>query len=370
MSKPKLQDIAAVLREIQEPSFQQDVLSLNMVRDLKISEEGNVSFQLHFKDPHSPVNSSLENTIRSAVQGVTGVNRVQITRPEESPESESQGQVPHTLKSVKNIIAVSSGKGGVGKSTVSVNLAVSLAKAGKRVGILDCDIHGPNLPTMMGVTDSPQLIKDPRRGEFFVPPISYDVKVMSMGFLVEPDQPLVWRGPMLHNVMMQFAKQIEWGELDYLIIDMPPGTGDVQLSLAQLIPLTGAVLVSTPQEVALQDVRKAIHMWNKVRVPILGVVENMSYFQPNEEGEKYAIFGEGGGKSLAEKFNTEVLGQVPIQISVRSGGDEGRPVVFAESQTQAAQALSEIAQKVEEKVTQMTANRAAPDQEIHIGKFQ
>ncbi|HTL11197.1 MAG TPA: Mrp/NBP35 family ATP-binding protein, partial [Bdellovibrionota bacterium] len=243
------------------------------------------------------------------------------------------------------VIAVSSGKGGVGKSTVSANLACALALQGKKVGLMDADVMGPNMPIMMGVTEEPKIEKNASGAEVFIPPSSHGVKVMSMGFLIEPDQPVIWRGPMLHNLLTQFSRNVNWGDIEYLVIDFPPGTGDVQISLSQLLPITGAVMVSTPQEVAMQDVRKAWKMWNQVKVPILGVVENMSYFIC-KHGEKYAIFGEGGGEILKTKFNSELLAQVPIEVAVREGGDLGRPVVVKHPDSASAKAFMALAEKV------------------------
>ena len=281
----------------------------------------------------------------------------------------AQQQHKTKIEGVKHIIAVSGGKGGVGKSTVSVNLATSLALTGAKVGIMDTDVYGPNIPTMMGVTEQPKIIQHPTRGELFVPPVAHGVKVMSMGFLIQPDQPLIWRGPMLHSVINQFCHQVEWGEIDYLIVDMPPGTGDVQLSLAQFVPVTGAVLVTTPQEVSMQDVRKAYYMFDKVRIPIIGVVENMSYFKPEDSDKKYYIFGEGGGKLLAQKFNLELLAQFPIVAKVCEGGDAGIPITIKDSSSDTSKAFASLAARVSEKVKQMAAEGIDPSQLIQIGRF-
>src|SRR5690606_12628795 len=228
------------------------------------------------------------------------------------------------------------------------NLASALARKGLRVGLMDADVMGPNMPTMMGVTEEPKLIKTPEGQDAFVPPSAHGVKVMSMGFLIEPDQPVIWRGPMLHSLLTQFSKNVQWGELDYLVIDFPPGTGDVQISLSQLLPISGAVMVSTPQEIAMQDVRKAVKMWHQVKVPLAGVVENMSYFVCPGCTEKHAIFGEGGGAILRDKFSTELLVQVPIEPAVREGGDFGRPVVIAKPESDSAKAFVKLADRVSE----------------------
>lgn len=277
--------------------------------------------------------------------------------------------VMNSITGVEHILAVSSGKGGVGKSTVAVNLACSLALEGHRVGLMDADVYGPNVPTMMGVTEPPQIELHPEKGELFVPPTAHGVKVMSMGFLLEGDQPLVWRGPMLHNVVNQFCHQVNWGKLDYLIVDMPPGTGDVQLSLAQLVPVRGAILVTTPQEVSMQDVRKALIMFQKVKIPILGLVENMSYFQCDGCDKRHFLFGKEGGMGLAKKFRIDLLSQVPIVPSVCEGGDEGKPVVIREPKSLVALEFRELAKKVARQVVRAQGEGVKPSDLIQIEKF-
>jgi ATP-binding protein involved in chromosome partitioning len=245
------------------------------------------------------------------------------------------------IEGVKNIIAVGSGKGGVGKTTITVNLAVALARKGAAVGLMDADIYGPNVPLMMGVAGKPHAI-DNRIQTLS----NYGVRIMSMGFLVHDDTPLIWRGPMLHSVIQQFLHQVDWGELDYLLIDLPPGTGDVQLSLTQTVPLTGAVVVSTPQNVALQDARKAILMFRQVQVDVLGIVENMSYFQCPKCNERTHIFSTGGGAATAADYNVPFLGEVPLDGSLREAGDIGKPIVAANPNSPVAQAIVQIAEKV------------------------
>ena len=246
---------------------------------------------------------------------------------------------------MSNIVAVSSGKGGVGKSTVAVNLAVALARFGARVGLLDTDVYGPNVPIMMGLSDEPVV-----KAQRLLPLEAFGVKVMSLGFLNPGDRPVVWRGPMLHTAVRQFLYDVEWGELDYLMVDMPPGTGDAQLSLAQLVPVQGAVLVTTPQAVALADVRKAFRMFEQVHVPILGIVENMSYFICPNCSEKHEIFGSRGGEELAKAFNANLLGRIPFSIDVREGGDAGVPIVVGAPQTPQALAFAQIADNVASQV--------------------
>ncbi len=366
------------LRSVQEPDLKKDLVTLEMIQDLNVSADGVVSLRLVLKTPADPLKAKLEADVRSAVQRVPGVKSVQIkmdaqvrgaNRQVSSGAGTTPGKGVAQIEGVANIIAVSSGKGGVGKSTVAVNLAVSLALEGARVGLMDTDVYGPNIPTMMGVTEQPKIIQHPTKGESFIPPVAHGIKVMSMGFLVDPDQPLVWRGPMLHSVISQFCHQVDWGKLDYLIVDMPPGTGDVQLSLAQMVPVTGAILVSTPQEVAMQDVRKAYAMFDKVRIPIIGVVENMSYFKPDDSDKKYFIFGEGGGKILAQKFNTELLAQIPIVPAIREGGDTGRPISIASPSAPSAIAFREFSKRVAQKVAIMAAEGIDPAQIIQIGRF-
>lgn len=247
-----------------------------------------------------------------------------------------------TVPGVRNIIAVSSGKGGVGKSTVAVNLAVALAKRGAKVGLLDTDVYGPNVPIMIGLNEQPGV-----SGQKLLPLEKYSIKVMSLGFLNPGDKPVVWRGPMLHTAVKQFLYDVEWGALDYLIVDMPPGTGDAQLSLAQLVPVQGAVVVTTPQEVAMADVRKAINMFEQVHIPVLGVVENMSYFVCPNCSERHDIFGTGGGQELATRYRTRLLGQVPLSTIVREAGDSGVPVVIGSPDSPQAAAFLEIAEGVE-----------------------
>ncbi|MEM7344437.1 MAG: Mrp/NBP35 family ATP-binding protein [Chloroflexota bacterium] len=253
---------------------------------------------------------------------------------------------------VKNAIAVASGKGGVGKSTMSTNLALSLALDGAKVGLLDADIYGPNIPMMMGVNDRPK-----GKNDKIIPPEGHHgVKLMSMGFLVEPDQAVIWRGPMIHNALRQFLQDVDWGGLDYLVIDLPPGTGDVSLSLAQSLSLTGAVVVTTPQQVAISDVVRSVKMLEQLNVPIMGIVENMSYFVAPDTGTRYDIFGQGGGAAMANEIGVDFLGEVPLEPQVRQGGDEGQPIVVRDSDSAAAQAIRTVAQKVAGKVQEAASS--------------
>jgi ATP-binding protein involved in chromosome partitioning len=318
------------------------LVTLNMVRDVKV-DDGNVSFTIMLTTPACPLKSRIERESREAVMTVPGVTEVQIKLDSEVPsDGRSRGilQLP-----IRNAIAVASGKGGVGKSTVAVNLAVVLAKSGARVGLLDADIYGPNVPTMMGVTH----IKPPVDGKL-IPAEAYGVKIMSIGFLVKPDQPLVWRGPMLHSAIRQFLSDVEWGELDYLVIDLPPGTGDAALSLAQSLPLSGSVIVTLPQQVSLDDARRGLEMFRQLNIPILGVVENMSYLEL-PDGTKMDVFGTGGGERLARESNVPFIGAIPMDPAVRAGGDTGKPVVVSKPESPVAIALEAISQDVAAKIS-------------------
>ena len=370
MKKPDFEAVLAALRTVNDPDLKKDLVTLNMVRDLKVFEDGKVTFRIVLTTPACPLKEQIKDQALSAVKTVTGVSSVDVVMDAEVKRAGMVGggsSASQGIPGVTHIIAVSSGKGGVGKSTVSVNLATSLALEGARVGLLDADIYGPNIPTMMGVTENPKLYVDSEKGEMFAPPSSHGVKVMSMGFLVQGDQPVIWRGPMLHNILNQFCTKVNWGELDYLVLDLPPGTGDVQLSLAQMLPLTGAVIVTTPQEISLQDVRKALNMWEKVKVPALGVVENMSFFT-GDDGKQYKIFGEGGGEMLSKKFNTKLLAQMPLVPAVREGGDIGKPIVVKEASSESARLFRELAQKVAQEVA-IRSSKTAAAPSLEIGAF-
>jgi ATP-binding protein involved in chromosome partitioning len=374
LSQISLEALSQALRTVQDPDLKKDLVTLGMIKDLKVGSDGAVSLRVVLTTPASQFKEKIKSDVETAVRSVSGVRSVQVTMDTEAKKKAASGPAQSmSIPGVTHIVAVSSGKGGVGKSTVAVNLATALAREGAKVGLLDADVYGPNVPTMMGVTDQPKMVQDPERGELFVPPTAHGVKVMSMGFLIPGDQPAVWRGPMLHSVVNQFLHKVEWGTLDYLIVDMPPGTGDVQLSLAQLVPVSGAVLVSTPQEVSMQDVRKAFNMFEKVRVPILGFVENMSYFICDGCDKKHYLFGSEGGKMLSKKFGVELLAQLPMVPKVREGGDEGRPVTASSSSASGsdiANQFRELARKIVQKVSIAAENTATdPSQSIQVGKF-
>ncbi|MEP6925828.1 MAG: Mrp/NBP35 family ATP-binding protein [Pyrinomonadaceae bacterium] len=335
------QQVLDALSNIKDPDLGKDIVTLGFVKDLQITG-GDVSFRLVLTTPACPVKEAFEEEARQLVSEIAGVERVNVTMDAVVPQGRGVSN-NIAIPGVKNIVAVSSGKGGVGKSTVAVNLAVSLALDGAKVGLMDADVYGPNVPMMLGVGH-----KQPEVGERQLIPLeAHGVKLISMAVLQPGDKPLIVRGPILHGIVRQFLTDVDWGELDYLIVDMPPGTGDVQLSLAQLVPVQGAVLVTTPQEVSLADVRRALRMFEQVAIPVLGVVENMSYFVPPDMPEKrYNIFGEGGGRRLSDEYGISFLGQIPLGIEVRESGDSGVPVVISHPESPQSQAFRQIAQDV------------------------
>lgn len=328
--------VLAALSKVQEPELHQDLVSLGMVRDLVIDGKA-VSFTVMLTTPACPLRGRIEKEAREAVEAL-GAGPVTVKLDSDVP---NDGRMRGLVSApVKNAIAVASGKGGVGKSTVSVNLAVALAQSGARVGLLDADIYGPNLPTMMGAPRMP----NPRENRL-IPAESYGVKIMSMGYLVKPGQPLIWRGPMLNSAIRQFLSDVEWGELDYLIIDLPPGTGDAPLSLAQSLPLSGVVIVTLPQQVSLEDASRGLEMFRQLDVPILGVIENMSYLTL-PDGSKMDVFGQGGGEAMARHYDVPFLGAIPMNPNVRIGGDNGKPIIVTDPESDAAQALRAAAEAV------------------------
>ncbi len=334
--------VLAVLSKVQEPELNQDLVSLKMIRDLDVAGD-RVAFTILLTTPACPLRGQIEKEAREAVLSIAGVRTVAIKWESNVPnDGRMRGLVNMPIR---NAVAVGSGKGGVGKSTVAVNVAVALAESGARVGLLDADIYGPNIPTMLGVERLP-----PPNGTKLVPAVAYGVKMMSMGLLVKPGQPLIWRGPMLNSAIRQFLGDVEWGELDYLIIDLPPGTGDAALSLAQALPLSGAIIVTLPQLVSLEDASRGLQMFRTLEVPILGVIENMSYLEM-PDGSRMDIFGSGGGEQLAQSTQTPFLGKIPIEASVRVGGDTGKPIVATQPDSSAARALRQIAEGLAAKIS-------------------
>jgi ATP-binding protein involved in chromosome partitioning len=344
------QSVLEVLKPVQDPELRKSLVELNMIRNVCVAD-GAVSFTLVLTTPACPLRQFIVEDCEKAVKQLPGVTSVSVEVTAETPQQKSlpdrQG-----IDGVKNIIAVSSGKGGVGKSTIAVNIAVALAQAGAAVGLIDADIYGPNAPTMLGLSDAQVAVQQGAQGEVLYPAFNHGVKLVSMGFLIDKDQPVIWRGPMLNGVIRQFLYQVTWGNLDYLIVDMPPGTGDAQLTLAQAVPMAGAVIVSTPQTVALQDARRGLKMFQQLNVPVLGIVENMSYFIPPDLPDRqYDIFGSHGGEKTAEELQVPLLGCVPLEIPLREGGDLGVPIVVAQPESASAKALVAISQQVAAQVS-------------------
>jgi len=353
------ENILRALQQVKDPDLHRDIVTLGFIKNLKI-DGMNIRFDLQLTTPACPVRdrfiSECEQAIRSTIEGV---GKIDITMTS-SVASNTHAQKQDLLPGVKNTIAVASGKGGVGKSTVAVNLAVSLAMDGAKVGLLDADVYGPSAPLMFGLREKPKVLNNRLH-----PLEKYGVKVMSIGFLVNPMEAVIWRGPMASGAVKQFMSDVEWGDLDYLVFDLPPGTGDIQLTLVQTIPLTGAVIVTTPQDVALADAKKGLVMFNKVNVPVLGIVENMSYFICSHCGHQENIFDNGGGKRTAEELNVPFLGEIPIDTRVRVGGDTGDPIVHADPDSSQAKIIRDIARQLAAQISiQYLGTPAVPKVEI------
>src|SRR3990170_641164 len=332
--------VLAALMVVKDPDLQRDIVSLGFIKNLRI-DGGRVSFSIELTTPACPVKDQLRDQAYAAVSALPGVTAVDVemtasVRAVASPEA---GRMP--VEGVKNVIAVGAGKGGVGKTTVAVNLAIALAKCGSKVGIIDGDLYGPNVPIMLGMKT--ELVPD---GAKIVPAEKYGLQVISMAFLTGDDAPIIWRGPMLHGALQQFFSEVRWGNLDYLIIDLPPGTGDVALSLSQIVSVAGAIVVTTPQQVALADSRRALAMYKKLNIPTLGLVENMSYFVCPNCSHEADIFGHGGGERMAEDMNVTFLGRVPIYQPIREGSDIGVPLMLTEPESPAAKAIMATAERV------------------------
>ncbi len=347
---PTKEQVLQALSTCIEPELHKDIVSLGMVQNLAICG-GAVSFDYVLTTPACPLKGIMELEAKEAVRKVPGVTDVTVKM---TASVKKDLRLERIIPSgVKNIIAVGSGKGGVGKSTVACNLAVALALDGAKVGLLDADVYGPNQPQMMGVSDFEPEADANNKIE---PAEGYGVKIMSMGFLMEPDAPVIWRGPMLHGAITQFLKDVRWGDLDYLVVDLPPGTGDVQLSLAQSVPLMGSVIVTTPQTIALSDVKKAVAMFQKLNVPILGVIENMSEFVCPHCKKKSEVFSHGGADSLSKKYGVPVLGRVPLDPTVCETGESGKPVCASHPDSAPAQALREAARQVAAAISVRASN--------------
>jgi len=342
------EQVLAALRAVQDPDLHKDIVTLGFVKEVKIAGS-EVDFTIELTTPACPVKDQLKAEAEGIVRGLPGVTAARATMTADVKARGGFGR--QGVPGIRNIIAVGAGKGGVGKSTTAVNLAVALQRKGARVGLLDADVYGPNTPQMLGIEGGPEVSE----AKHMIPPEAFGIKVISMGMLVPADQPIIWRGPMLHGAVQQFMRDVEWGELDYLVVDLPPGTGDVSLSMAQSVPVAGAVVVTTPQGVSVSDVRKAVAMFRQLNIPVLGVVENMSYFVCGHCQEKTEIFGHGGGAKMAQDMGIPLLGEIPIDTRVRAGGDEGRPIVSAAPDAPAAKAFFEIAGRVAAEISKQNA---------------
>ncbi len=350
------EQILEAMKNVQDPDLGKDLVTLNMVKDIEI-DGNNISFTIVLTTPACPLKDMMKTASENAIKLLVSkdaIVHINFTANVNSNRKDSKVFLPN----VKNIIAVGSGKGGVGKSSVAVNLALALARDGVKVGLLDADIYGPSIPIMLGIKGERPMMKDVNGKGKIVPIEVMGIKVMSIGFLIDDRQAVVWRGPMASSALKQFISDVLWEDLDYLVIDLPPGTGDIHLTLVQTIPITGAVIVTTPQEVAMADAKKAIMMFDgpQIKVPILGIVENMSYFTPPELPEnKYYIFGKGGGHRLAEMFEVPYLGELPIAMDIREGGDIGKPA-FLNGDVNTISAIGEVAQQVARNVSIRNAN--------------
>ena len=367
------EDVVDALRKIEHPDRdRKDIIRLDMVKDLTV-EDGHVSFTVIVKEPRSSFAQQVEEACERIIHEEVSreltvdveVDSEMIPLGDDLTVGDQSGEKQQTSgeDGVQNTIAVASGKGGVGKSTVAVNLAISLSQQGYKVALVDTDIYGPSVPKMMGMEGEKPRVNDERKIE---PLEQYGIKLLSMGFMVDPDKAVVWRGPMVTKAVRQFLGDVDWGEIEYMILDLPPGTGDVQLTVVQTIPLTGAVIVSTPQDMALADARKGKAMFDNVNVPVVGMVENMAYFTPPDQPDrKYYLFGREGAKDLSRELDVPFLGQVPIEQKVRETGDDGNPIVRADPDSLSAQAFNEIADELVEQVAIRNAEDD-PTQKVEI----
>jgi ATP-binding protein involved in chromosome partitioning len=346
--------VLEALKVVRDPDLNRDIVSLGFVKNVAVAS-GRVSFGIELTTPACPVKDQMREQARAAVLALPGVREVtvEMTAQVRSAATLEGGRAP--VPGVRNVIAVGAGKGGVGKTTVAVNLAVALARCGSRVGMLDGDVYGPNVPIMLGLDT--QLTTDGRQ---IVPAKAHGLQIVSMGFLTQEDAPVIWRGPMLHGVIQQFFRDVAWDNLDYLIVDMPPGTGDVALSLSQTVPVAGAIVVTTPQTVSLADTRRAVRMYQKLNVPTLGLIENMSHFVCPSCRHESDIFGKGGGQALAQQLDLAFLGRVPIYEPIRVGGDTGTPIVVSEPDSPAAQAFFAAAEQAAAQVSIASYRRPIP----------
>jgi ATP-binding protein involved in chromosome partitioning len=339
------------LKVVRDPDLNRDIVSLGFIKDLRL-DEGRVAFTIELTTPACPVKDQMRDQARAAVMQIAGVTSVDVQMSARVREAVGADGSRQSLPGVKNVIAVGAGKGGVGKTTVAVNLAIALAKCGGTVGMIDADIYGPNVPIMLGLKT--QLTTD---GQKIVPAEKYGLQVISMGFLTQDDAPIIWRGPMLHGALQQFFREVAWKNLDYLVVDLPPGTGDVALSLSQTVPVAGAIVVTTPQQVSLADSRRAVAMYKKLNIPTLGVIENMSYFVCGECGHEADIFGRGGGEEMASTLGVPFLGRIPIYQPIREGSDAGVPLLISEPESPAGRAFMAAAERAAAQVSIASYNR-------------
>jgi ATP-binding protein involved in chromosome partitioning len=339
------------LKIVRDPDLNRDIVSLGFIKGLTI-DGGHVAFTIELTTPACPVKDQMRDQARAAVLQVPGVSAVEVQMSARVREAVGAEGSRQSVPGVKNVIAVGAGKGGVGKTTVAVNLAIALAKCGSKVGVMDADIYGPNVPIMLGMKS--QLTND---GQKIVPAEKYGLQVISMGFLTSDDAPIIWRGPMLHGALQQFFREVRWGSLDYLVVDLPPGTGDVSLSLSQTVPVAGAIIVTTPQQVSLADSRRAAAMYRKLNIPPLGIIENMSYFTCPSCGHEADIFGHGGGERMAADLGIPFVGRIPIYQPIREGGDTGVPLMISEPDSPAARAFMAAAERTAAQVSIASYNR-------------
>jgi len=335
------QQVLEELKKVKYPGFNRDIVSFGMVKDIEVGSMG-VTVILAPTTTRDDVLHQIRDAVTAVVRQMPGVSAVEIaiTEPEQPQRRMQTG--PTGVPGVDHVIAVASGKGGVGKSTVAVNLALALTGLGKRVGLLDCDVYGPSVPLMLGLKERPTSTEDRR----IIPLQKFGLTVISLGLFVEDHTPIIWRGPMITKLLTQFLREVEWGELDYLVLDLPPGTGDAQLTIVQQVPLSGGVIVTTPQDVALLDVKRGITMFQQVKAPVLGVIENMSYHICGGCGERAEIFGHGGGETMAQRFDIPLLGEIPLVRDVREAADAGKPLVLAQPNHPQSEAFRSIAARL------------------------
>lgn len=349
-------EVLDALRPIVDPDFNKSIVDLGFVKNIEV-EGGVVRFEIELTTPACPVKQEFERQARERVGALEGVTKVEVEMTADTRRTAKQISAADVLPGVRNTIAVASGKGGVGKSTTAVNLALALRAGDARVGVLDADVYGPSLPILTGVTERPQAAAENR----ILPVEAYGLKLISIGFFLTEDSPVIWRGPMVHGLIKQFLTDVEWGELDYLVVDLPPGTGDAALTLTQQCPLSGAVIVTTANDLSTVDARKGLSMFEHVGVPVLGIIENMSYFTPPELPDKrYYIFGQGGGRRVAEDLGVDFLGELPIDPRVVKTGDEGHPITVSEPDSEVARAFFELAGTLARKLAVLAAKPPTP----------